>query len=218
MKENLTEMVFILDRSGSMSRLTKDTIDGYNSLIKKQKEEDGEARVTTVLFDNFYDVLYENKDINTIEELTDKDYYARGMTALLDAIGKTINMVGHRLNMTPEEERPSKVVVVITTDGQENSSCEFTKSQIKEMIELQQNTYNWTFMFLGANIDSMKEASSMGIDTDYVRNYSANKAGTDSLYCSVSNSMMSFRKAGSKKIEKNSEEYNKIMKDLNEIE
>jgi len=135
MKENLTEMVFILDRSGSMSNLTKDTIGGFNTMIENQKKEDGDAVLTTVLFDDMYELLHDGVNIQDVKELTNKEYYARGMTALLDAIGKTINTVGERLSKTKEEDRPSKIIFVITTDGQENSSKEFTQKQIKEMIE-----------------------------------------------------------------------------------
>jgi len=135
MKENLTEMVFILDRSGSMSNLTKDTIGGFNTMIENQKKEDGDAVLTTVLFDDMYELLHDGVNIQDVKELTNKEYYARGMTALLDAIGKTINTVGERLSKTKEENRPSKIIFVITTDGQENSSKEFTQKQIKEMIE-----------------------------------------------------------------------------------
>lgn len=186
MKKGLTEMVFILDRSGSMSHLTDDTIGGFNSLIEKQKEEDGEAFVTTVLFSDDYELLHDHIDIKEIKPMTRKDYYAMGCTALLDAIGTTINTVGVRLSETPEEERPEKVIFVITTDGLENSSREFTRSKVKEMIEHQQSKYSWMFMFLGANIDAVSEASSLGIDARHARTYTANAQGTSSVYESVS--------------------------------
>ena len=196
MKENLTEMVFILDRSGSMSNLTKDTIGGFNTMIENQKKEDGDAVLTTVLFDDMYELLHDGVNIQDVKELTNKEYYARGMTALLDAIGKTINTVGERLNKTKEEDRPSKIIFVITTDGQENSSKEFTQKQIKEMIEHQTNTYNWQFMFLGANIDAVSTAQSFGISGQFASNYTANSRGTDALYTSVSKSVSSFRSMG----------------------
>jgi len=196
MKENLTEMVFILDRSGSMSNLTKDTIGGFNTMIENQKKEDGDAVLTTVLFDDMYELLHDGVNIQDVKELTNKEYYARGMTALLDAIGKTINTVGERLSKTKEENRPSKIIFVITTDGQENSSKEFTQKQIKEMIEHQTNTYNWQFMFLGANIDAVSTAQSFGISGQFASNYTANSRGTDALYTSVSKSVSSFRSMG----------------------
>ena len=196
MKENLTEMVFILDRSGSMSNLTQDTIGGFNTMIENQKKEDGEAILTTVLFDDKYELLHDGVNIKDVNKLTNKEYFARGMTALLDAIGKTINTVGERLNKTKEEDKPSKVIFVITTDGQENSSREFTQEQIKEMIEHQTNTYNWQFMFLGANIDAVSTAQSFGINGQFASNYTANSRGTDALYSSVSKSVASFRSVG----------------------
>ena len=196
MKENLTEIVFILDRSGSMSSLTTDTIGGFNSFIDTQKQEDGEAILTTILFDDQYEILHNGVDIKTVKPLTSKEYSARGMTALLDAIGKTINTVGERLNKTNEDDKPSKVIFVITTDGQENSSKEFTQSKVKEMIEHQTNNYSWQFMFLGANIDAVSTAQSFGISGQFASNYTANSVGTDSLYRSVSKSVASYRSAG----------------------
>lgn len=185
MKKNLTEMVFILDRSGSMSYLENDTIGGFNSMIIKQKQEEGEAYVTTVLFDDQYKILHDHINIQDIPELTNQDYYARGMTALLDAIGRTVNSVGERLSNTPEEERPEKVIVVITTDGLENASREFTKSAIKEMIEHQQEKYSWTFIFLGANMDAVEEAADLGISAGYSKTYTASAQGTSSVYNAV---------------------------------
>ena len=185
MKKNLTEMVFILDRSGSMNRLTDDTIGGFNSMIASQKEQDGEAYVTTVLFDDEYEVLHDHVNIQDIKEITRRDYYARGCTALLDAVGKTINLVGQRLSETTEEERPEKVIFVITTDGMENASQEFTKSKVKEMIEHQQDVYSWTFMFLGANIDAVGEGVSLGIKSQFSKTYTASGIGTQSVYKAV---------------------------------
>lgn len=196
MKENLTEIVFILDRSGSMRSLTSDTIGGYNTFIENQKNEPGEAVLTTILFDDQYEVLHNGVDIKTVKEMTNKEYFARGCTALLDAIGKTINTVGERLKNTKEEDRPSKVIFVITTDGFENASKEFTQPNIKEMIEHQTNKYNWQFMFLGANIDAVGTAQSFGISAQFASNYSANSVGTDSLYRSVSKSVASYRTTG----------------------
>ena len=189
MKKNLTEMVFILDRSGSMRHLAEDTIGGFNSMIEQQKKEDGDAYITTVLFDHEYEMLHNHVDIKDVELITSEEYYARGMTALLDALGRTINSVGERLNNTPEDERPEKVIFVVTTDGFENASQEFTKSGVKKMIEHQQEKYSWTFMFLGANMDAVGEAMSLGMNPQFARTYTASDIGTQSLYSAVSSTL-----------------------------
>lgn len=189
MKKNLTEMAFILDMSGSMYNLTDDTIGGYNSLIEKQKRENGEAYITTVLFDDRYIVVNDHVDIKEVKPLTKREYCPEGMTALLDAIGRTVNSIGKRLSETPEEERPEKVVIAITTDGIENDSKEFTRTQIKEMIEHQQSKYSWVFMFLGANMDAVTEANNLGITSDFVQTYIASAIGTDSVYTTLSKSL-----------------------------
>lgn len=186
MNQNLTEMVFILDMSGSMCHLTSDTIGGYNSLIKQQKEEPGEANVTTVLFDNGYIMLHDRVNIKDVPEMTTSDYMPYGSTALLDAVGQTINYIGQKLAATPENERPAKVIVTIITDGYENASKEFSWGKIKEMITHQREKYNWTFTFLGANIDTMEVSNNLGIDARLSKTYTASKAGTDSVYCAVS--------------------------------
>ena len=193
MKKNLTEMVFILDRSGSMGHLVDDTIGGFNSMIEKQKKEIGEAFVTTILFDDRYEVLHNHVDINDIVPITRKEYYALGSTALLDAIGKTINDIGYRLSETPEEERPEKVIFTIITDGYENASREFTKSKIKEMIEHQQSKYSWVFMFIGANMDAVSEASTYGINSAFAATYTASAQGTSSVYTAVDDSICCLR-------------------------
>lgn len=182
MNQNLTEIVFILDRSGSMESLTEETIGGFNSLIEKQKNEEGDAMVTAVLFDDMYEILYDHIPINQVKRLTRKEYYARGCTALLDAAGRTITNVGKRLAETKEEERPGKIVVVITTDGYENASREYTKPQIRAMIEHQRDVYKWQFMFLGANIDAVSEADSLGIRPCMSATYSATNAGVNSTF------------------------------------
>lgn len=193
LKENLTELIFILDRSGSMFNLASDTIGGFNSMIKSQKKEPGEAYVTTVIFDDHYELLHDHINLKEIQPITDKEYFTRGCTALLDAIGKTINSIGVRLNNTPEDERPDKVIFVIMTDGYENASNEFTKSQVKEMIEHQQNKYSWTFMFLGADIDAVGEARSLGINSDFARSHTHTSIGTQSVYSAVSNAVAYLR-------------------------
>lgn len=182
MNQNLTEIVFILDRSGSMESLTEETIGGFNSLIEKQKSEEGDAMVTAVLFDDMYEILYDHIPINQVKRLTRREYYARGCTALLDAAGRTIINVGKRLAETKEEERPGKIVVVITTDGYENASREYTKPQIRAMIEHQRDVYKWQFMFLGANIDAVSEADSLGIRPCMSATYSATNAGVNSTF------------------------------------
>jgi uncharacterized protein YegL len=196
MKDNLTEVVFILDRSGSMVDLTSDTIGGFNSFIENQKQEPGEAILTTILFDDQYDIFHNGVDIKSVKPLTAKEYFARGMTALLDAIGKTINTVGERLNKTEEEDKPSKVIFVITTDGQENASREFTQPKIKEMIERQTKDYNWQFIFLGANIDAVSTAKSFGIQAQFSSNYTANAIGAQSVYDGVTRVVSKYREKG----------------------
>ena len=189
MKSGLTETIFILDRSGSMGHLTDDTIGGYNSMLEQQKNDPGETKITTVLFNDNYNMLHNCVDVNEVSPMTKFDYVAYGTTALLDAVGMTIDLVGKRLARTPEEERPEKVIFVITTDGAENASREYTKSKVKEMITHQQDVYSWTFMFLGANIDAVGEAESLGIDSHFARGYTASSEGTASLYSAVADSI-----------------------------
>lgn len=196
MKQDLTEIIFVLDRSGSMSKLTEDTIGGFNSFIESQKKESGEALVTTILFDNQYEMLHDGVNIKDIKPLSNQEYYARGMTALLDAVGTAITDVGFRLNNTPEEERPSKVIMIIMTDGLENASKEYTKKQVKEMIERQTNTYSWQFMFLGANMDAVSEAESIGINSMYASNYGWSAQGVESTYEAMSCVATKFRSTG----------------------
>jgi uncharacterized protein YegL len=196
MKQDLTEIVFLIDRSGSMSNLTEDTVGGFNSFIKEQKEKDGEAKLTTVLFDNYYEIFHDGVDIKNVKNITNKDCYARGATALLDAIGKTINEVGCRLNGMAEDEKPSKVIFIITTDGQENASREFTVDVVKKIVETQTNVFNWQFLFLGANIDSFSSAMSIGIQSAFVSNYSANHIGGQSVYNTVNKTVSSYRTTG----------------------
>lgn len=187
MNKNLTEIVYILDRSGSMSGLEKDTIGGYNSFLEKQKKEDGDAVVTTVLFDDKYDMIHDHVDIKKVKPLTNKEYFARGMTALLDAIGKTINHVGNRHKYALDSEVPGKTIVVITTDGFENASREFTSDKVKSMIEHQKKKYGWEFLFLGANIDAVETAKNFGITREFAVTYEADEDGTALNFESVSN-------------------------------
>ena len=196
MNTNLTEIVFILDRSGSMTHLTDDTIGGFNSFIEKQKGEPGEALLTTVLFDDQYEVLHNGVNLKEVHPITKDQYWARGMTAMYDAVGKTINDVGHRLSETPEQYRPGKVIFVITTDGLENASREFTQAKVKEMIQHQTEKYSWDFIFLGANIDSKQQAKNIGISEDYAANYAATAQGTSSMYYAVDAAVSSHRHTG----------------------
>lgn len=189
MNNNLTEMVFILDMSGSMARLTDDTIGGYNSLIQQQREEAGDANITTVLFDDRYIMLHDRQDIKNVKKLTRNEYLPYGCTAMLDAVGKTINHIGQKLSETPEDDRPGKVIVTIVTDGYENASREFTFDMVKEMITHQKEKYNWIFMFIGANIDTMEVSGNLGIDANLSASYTYSEQGISSVYSSVSKSV-----------------------------
>ena len=185
MKKNLTELVFILDRSGSMAGLEDDTIGGFNSMIDKQKREAGEAYVSTVLFDNRSEVIHDRVDIQRIQPLTREQYYVRGCTALLDAVGKAIHHIGNVHKYAREEDRPEKTLFVITTDGMENASREYTYERLKMMIRRQKEKYGWEFLFLGANIDAAREAARFGISADRAANYHADHQGTDVIYESI---------------------------------
>ncbi|ERI91086.1 hypothetical protein HMPREF1982_03451 [Clostridiales bacterium oral taxon 876 str. F0540] len=178
MKKGLAELVFILDRSGSMSGLESDTIGGYNAMLEKQKKEQGEAVITTVLFDDKYELLHDRINLKGIEPITDKEYFVRGSTALLDAVGKTINKIGNVQKHTAEDQQAEHVMFVITTDGMENASREFSYEKIRHMIERQKSKYGWEFIFLGANIDAVAAAERFGISKDRASNYNADSKGT----------------------------------------
>lgn len=178
MKKDLVELVFILDRSGSMSGLEDDTIGGYNAMLEKQKKEPGEAIITTVLFDDKYELLHDRINLCGIAPITDKEYYVRGSTALLDAVGRTINKIGNVQKHTTEEEQAERILFVITTDGMENASREFTYEKVRQMIEHQKSKYGWEFIFLGANIDAIATAERFGISKDRATNYNADSEGT----------------------------------------
>ena len=179
MKKGLTELVFILDKSGSMSGLEADTIGGYNSMLAKQKAVDGECYITTVLFDNNYELLHDRIDIKAVSPITDKEYQVGGSTALLDAIGRTIHKIGNAQKHTAEDYRAEKVMFVIITDGEENSSREYTAEKIKAQIERQKEKYGWEFIFLGANIDAVQTAGRYGIAPDRAIDYLADSEGTE---------------------------------------
>lgn len=186
MRKNLTELVFILDRSGSMSGLEKDTIGGYNSMIEKQKKELGEANVTTVLFDHSYEVLHDRVALSRLNPMSHKDYYVRGSTALLDAIGLSLEKMIRVARYSNEDEKAEHVMFVITTDGMENASQEFTYSKIRRMIEHQKERYNWEFIFLGANMDAVETAQRFGIQKDRSATYRADSHGTKLNYNALS--------------------------------
>lgn len=198
MNANLTEIIFLLDRSGSMAGLERDTIGGFNGFLEKQRNLGEETIVTAVLFDDSYEILWNGVDAQKVQ-LTGKEYYVRGTTALLDAVGKTILDVGHRLSKTEETRRPGKVIFVITTDGMENASREFSHGKVKELIGHQQEKYNWEFIFLGANMDAAREAETMGISKDNAFNFEASSRGIDKMYCAVSETVSGMREKKRKK-------------------
>ena len=193
MKKDLVEMVFILDRSGSMAGLEKDTIGGFNSMINKQKKIPGEALVSTVLFDDAYEVLHNRKSIKEVPSLTHEEYFVRGSTALLDAIGRSLKKMISVYRKLKDEEKPEKTIFVITTDGMENASREFTSTQIKQMIEKQKEKYQWEFIFLGANIDAVRTARDFGIRKDRVANYHSDEQGTALNYEAISDAIYELR-------------------------
>ena len=179
MKKGLTELVFILDKSGSMGGLETDTIGGYNSMLAKQQEVEGECHITTVLFDNNYELLHDRIDIKAVSPISEKEYQVGGSTALLDAIGRTIHKIGNAQKHTADDYRAEKVMFVIITDGEENSSREYSAEKIKAQIERQKEKYGWEFVFLGANIDAIETAGRFGISADRAQNYHADSEGVE---------------------------------------
>ena len=193
MKKNLTELVFILDRSGSMAGLEEDTVGGFNAMIEKQKAEPGEAFVSTVLFDNVSQVIHDRVPLEKLAPMTRKEYYVRGCTALLDAVGGAIHHIGNVHKYAREEDRPEKTLFVITTDGMENASRQYSYDRLKAMIQRQKEKYGWEFIFLGANIDAAKEAARFGIGEDRAVNYNADHQGTAVIYEAVSEAVCNVR-------------------------
>lgn len=193
MKKNLTELVFILDRSGSMHGLEADTIGGFNSMLKKQQSEPGEAYVSTVLFDDKAEVLHDRARLEKVRPMTEKEYYVRGCTALLDAVGGAIHHIGNIHKYARPEDVPEHTLFVITTDGMENASHRYTVPQIKAMIRRQKEKYGWEFLFLGANIDAVETAGSLGIAPDRAVNYHNDSAGTQLNYATVSAAVSAVR-------------------------
>lgn len=193
MKKNLTELVFILDRSGSMEGLEGDTIGSFNSMLNKQKKAPGEAFVSTILFDDRTEVLHDRVKIGEVQPITDREYYVRGCTALLDAIGGAIHHIGNIHKYARPEDVPEHTLFVITTDGMENASRRYSAQRVKEMIQRQKEKYGWEFLFLGANIDAVETAGSLGIDPDRAVNYHCDSAGTRLNYEVVSDAVAAVR-------------------------
>ena len=195
-KTNLTEVAFILDKSGSMSGLEKDTIGGFNSMLEQQKEQRGECRITTVLFDHNYELLHDRIDVRAVAPITEREYRVGGSTALLDAIGRTINKIAAAQKNTAKEYRAYKVLFVIITDGEENSSREFSARKVKKMIEQQKKRYDWEFIFLGANIDAVETAGHFGIRADCAVDYVPDGEGTELNFRTMGNVLCAFREEG----------------------
>ena len=193
MRKNLTEIVFILDRSGSMSGLEADTIGGFNSMIEKQKKTEGEALISTVLFDNTSEVIHDRVSVQNIKPMTDEDYTVRGCTALLDAIGGAIHHIGNVHKYARAEDVPEHTLFVITTDGMENASRRYDSEKVKKMIERQKEKYGWEFLFLGANIDAVETARGFGISEDRAVNYHSDSEGTQLNYEVVSEAICTVR-------------------------
>ena len=193
MKNNITELVFILDRSGSMSGFEADTIGGFNSTIEKQKEQEGKVYVSTVLFDNYSEVIHDRVDISEIKPMTRGDYQVRGCTALLDAIGGAIHHIGNVHKYARPEDVPEHTIFIITTDGMENASHTYSSARVKEMIKRQTEKYGWEFIFLAANIDAARTAENIGIRRDRAANYRQTKEGVSRSYYAMSEAITSVR-------------------------
>ena len=193
MKNNLTELVFIIDRSGSMAGLESDTVGGFNSMLEKQKKEEGDCYVSTVLFDNVSEVLHDRVRLCDVPRMTDRDYTPRGCTALIDAIGSAIHHIENIHKYAREEDVPEHTVFVITTDGQENASRRYTAEGVKRMIEEKKEKCGWEFLFIGANIDAVETAARYGISRERAVNYNADREGTHILYESVAKAVSSVR-------------------------
>lgn len=196
MNPNLTEIVFILDQSGSMDHLAADTIGGYNTFLDEQKSQEGEANITTILFDSKVVTLHDHVPIQDVDHITSAEYRPCGMTALYDAVGSAIDSVGDRLDAAKEEDRPSKVIFVITTDGEENSSWKYDGAHVKEMIEHQKSKYSWEFLFIGAGIDAYRASAAIGIDSHHTASYAATLDGMNNVYCSASKGVFGLRGGG----------------------
>ena len=196
MKNNITELIFVIDQSGSMSGLEDDTIGGFNSMLEKQRNEDGVCHISTVFFDDSSEVIHNRRNISTVEPLTRKDYTPGGSTALLDALGDTINHTVKVQKMLAEDERADNVIFVIITDGEENSSCRFSARKVKQMISHEQEKYGWEFIFLGANIDAVKTADHYGIRANRASNFVCDPTGVEINFCCVSEAVSEIRSNG----------------------
>ncbi len=196
MKTGLTELVLILDKSGSMAGLERDTIGGFNSMLEKQKAVDGPCRVTTVLFDHRYTLLHDRIDIQAVSPMTEREYFVGGSTALLDAVGTTIHKIAAVQKNTAEEYRAEHVLFVIITDGEENASREYSTRKVKAMIEHEKEKYGWEFVFLGANIDAVETAGRFGIQADRAVDYVPDSAGTELIFQVMSETVASVRATG----------------------
>ena len=194
MKNNITELVFILDKSGSMSGLESDTIGGFNAMIEKQKKVDGKCYVSTVLFSNEAQVIHDRVDISEVKPMTEKEYYVDGCTALLDALGGAIHHIGNVHKYARPEDVPEHTIFVITTDGMENASRRYTDRKVKEMIKKEEEKYGWEFLFLAANIDAVETAERFGIRRERAANYRATKEGTNAMYDCMSVAVSRIRK------------------------
>ena len=190
----ITEMVFIIDKSGSMAGLEADTIGGFNAMIEKQKEEDGKVYVSTVLFSNTSKVIHDRVDLAKVEPLNRRQYRVGGCTALLDAIGGAIHHIGNVHKYARPEDVPEKTIFLITTDGMENASQQYSSEKVKQMIRRQEERYGWEFVFVAANIDAVETAESIGIRRERAANYRQDAEGTEKLYCAMSEAVMSYRK------------------------
>ena len=188
-----SEIICIIDRSGSMAAIAKDAIGGFNTFLEEQKKVSGEATLTFILFDTEYEIIHENRPLNDVLMLDRKTFQPRGMTALLDAIGRTIDDTGRRLSNMPEQHRPNKIIVAILTDGEENSSKQYNLSKIKEMITHQKESYQWEFIFLGANQDAFAEAAKIGIDAKDSFNFAATDKGVRSAYTNMTQTVKRYR-------------------------
>lgn len=205
MKNNITELVFILDRSGSMAGFEDDTIGGFNATIQKQKEQEGKVYVSTVLFDNYSEVIHDRVDIKEIQPMTRNDYYVRGCTALLDAIGGAIHHIRNIHKYARPEDVPEHTIFIITTDGMENASRRYVSDDIKAKIKRQTEKYGWEFIFLAANIDAVETAENIGIRKERAANYQQTREGVDRSYCAMSEAITSVRRNCAEKM--NLEEY-----------
>ena len=198
MRKGLTEVVFILDRSGSMSGLESDTIGGFNSLLEKQRKEEGEAYISVVLFDDVSDVIYDRVPVSKVEPMNDRQYYVRGCTALLDAVGGAVHHIANVHKYAREEDRPEKTLFIVTTDGMENASRIYTYAKVRQMVEKERNEYGWEFLFLGANIDAINVADRFGIQAERAINYESDSIGTQLNYNVLSDALSAVRKSKSR--------------------